>query len=92
MICYRAETAFANVLAPYYKKKTNEIRSLVKSIIFTKSDIIPDYNLNTITITLYSLANNRDNFAIESICQFLNDTETIFPGTNLKMIYKSATL
>lgn len=91
MICYRAETAFANTLAPFYKRKTDEIRALAKSIIFSKADLIPNYQNNTLTIKLYSLANNRDNMAIANICKMLNDTETIFPGTDLKLIYQSAT-
>jgi hypothetical protein len=92
MICYRAETAFANNLAIDYKKKTNEIRALVKSTIFTKADLVPNYKSNTLTITLYALATKRDNNAIENICGLLNDTETIFPGTNLKLVYKTATI
>jgi hypothetical protein len=92
MICYRAETAFANILAIDYKKKTNEIRALVKSIIFTQADLMPDYKNNTLTITLYALATKRDNNAIENICQLLNDTETIYPGTDLRLVYKTATI
>lgn len=92
MICYRSETAFANILAIDYKKKTNEIRALVKSIIFTKADLEPDYKNGTLTITLYALATKRDNNAIENICQLLNDTETIYPGTDLKLVYKTATI
>ncbi|NEW85347.1 MAG: hypothetical protein GZ094_23700 [Mariniphaga sp.] len=92
MICYRAETSFANLLAIHYKKKTNEIRALVKSIIFTKADLMPNYQDKTLTITLYSLATNRDNTAIENIIQILNDTETIFSGTDLTLIYKTATI
>lgn len=37
MICYRAETSFANRLSPYFAKSINEKRMLVKSII--KSNI-----------------------------------------------------
>lgn len=92
MICFRAETSFANLLAIDYKRKTNEIRALVKSIIFTKADLIPNYQGNTLTITLYSLATKRDNRAIENIVQILNDTETVFPGTDLRVIYKTATI
>nr|NQU91432.1 hypothetical protein [Bacteroidota bacterium] len=91
MICYRAETAFANMLAAEYKKKTNEIRALVKSILFSMADIIPDYEKNTLSVKLYSLATPRDNLALEKICILLNDTETVFPGTNLKLIFKMAT-
>ena len=92
IICYRAETALANLLAIHYKKAINEIRALVKSIIYARADIIPDYKLNTLSIILYSLATPRDNEALEAIGKILNDTETIFPGTNLKMIFKSATI
>jgi hypothetical protein len=91
MICYRAETAFANMLATEYKKKTNEIRALVKSILLSKADIMPDYKKNTLTIIMYSLATPRDNLAMEKICSLLNDTETVFPGSNLTLAFKMAT-
>lgn len=91
MICYRADTAFAYTLAPYYNKSTDEIRALVKSIIFCKADLEPDYVNNTITVNLYSLATPRDNEAVRNICNQLNDTETVFPGTNLVLVYKTAT-
>jgi hypothetical protein len=91
MICYRAETAFANMLATEYKKKSNEIRALVKSILFSKADIMPDYKKNTLTIILYSLATPRDNLAMEKICGLLNDTETVFPGSDLTLVFKVAT-
>lgn len=91
MICYRAETNFSILLAVDYKKKTNEMRALAKSLIKTKANIIPDYNNETLTVELFSLSNPRDNEAARKICQTLNDTETKFPGTNLKLIYKFAT-
>ena len=91
MICYRAETAFANMLATEYKKKTNEIRALVKSILLSKADIMPNYKKNTLTIILYSLATPRDNLAMEKMCCILNDTETVFPGSDLKLVFEMAT-
>lgn len=91
IICYRAETAFANWLAPHYAKSKEEIRALVKSIIFNKIDLIPDYTANKLSVKLYTLATPRDNAALAKICQDLNATETCFPGTNLKLQYKCAT-
>lgn len=91
MICYRAETAFVNLIAPHYKRSNDERRALVKSVIFSQADIEPDYNNKTLTVTLYSMASNRDNEAVQKICIHLNDSETEFPGTNLKLVYKSAT-
>jgi len=91
MICYRAETNFSILLSANYKKKTSEMRALTKSLINTKANIIPNEYDKTLTIELYSLANNRDNTAAKKICKILNDTETIFPGTNLRLFYKFAT-
>jgi hypothetical protein len=92
IICYRAETAIANLLAAHYRKSSNEIRALVKSIIFAKADLYPDYQTNTLRVRLNSLATPRDNMTIREICQTLNDYEALFPGTNLKLLFKTATL
>ena len=92
IICYRAETAIANLLAANYEKSSDEIRALVKSIIFAKADLYPDYQANTLTVRLNSLATPRDNLAVREICQTINDYEAVFPGTNLRLVYKTATL
>ena len=92
IICYRAETTIANLLAANYRKSSNEIRALVKSIIFAKADLYPNYQTNTLTVRLNSLATPRDNLAVREICQTINDCEAIFPGTNLKLVYKTETL
>jgi hypothetical protein len=82
MICYRAETAFANHLSKYYYKETEEKRALIKSIILQPCDIIPDYEKNTLSVNLYTLPSPRMNKAINEICNLLNETETIYPGSN----------
>ena len=92
IICYRAESAIANLLASYYQKSSNEIRALVKSIIFAKADLYPNYQTNALTVRLNSLATPRDNLAVRQICQTINDYEAVFPGTNLKLVYKTETL
>lgn len=92
IICYRAETAIANLLAAHYRKSSNEIRALVKSIIFAKADLYPDYYTNTLTVRLNSLATPRDNMAVREICQVLNDYEAVFPGTKLKLVFKTTTM
>lgn len=91
MICYRAESSFANILSVYYKRKHHEKRAFVKSIINCCGDIIPDYNNNTLTVNLYSLSSQRMNEALFNVCKLLNDTETVYPGTNLVLKYKIAT-
>ncbi len=79
MICYRAESSLSILLSEGYKKSVNERRALVKSLINTKVDIIPDYENNKLQVKLYSLSNPKDNKAVENILAILNDTQTIFP-------------
>ena len=91
MICYRAETTVSLLVNGDIYKKQEEIRSLVKSIINSKGDIVPNYLQKTLTIKIYALATPRDNRALEKLCEVLTDSETIYPGTELKLIYKLAT-
>jgi hypothetical protein len=88
MICYRAESAVAEYIAPYLARDEDEKRMVVKQIIQSNADLSPDYINKTLTVTLHSLSANRFNNAASELAQLLNQTETIFPGTNLRMIYK----
>ena len=89
MICYRAETAVANILTEHLKGATDEKRMLVKQIIPTHADIVPDYENKTLTILLHSLSAPRFNLATTKLAELLNQTQTFFPGTDLKLIFKT---
>lgn len=92
IIAYRSETALANLLAPNYKKSDNEIRALIKSLIYNKADIQPDHERKELVVTLYSMASNRENMAVDKICQILNDAKVVFPGSELALVYKTTTI
>jgi hypothetical protein len=91
MICYRAETSFANLLAVNFKKDINEKRALAKSLINSTADILPDYKNNMLIIKIYGQANPRMNHALEMIIPLLNECETLYPGTNLVLNFQIAT-
>lgn len=91
MICYRAETVVAQLIGSDIYAKQDEIRLLIKSIIKTKGDLIPDYQNKTLTVKLYNQSTPRDNYALNKLCELLTDSETIYPGTELRLIYKLAT-
>lgn len=91
MICYRAETSCATLLSTGFKKSVNEKRALVKSIIGSHGDILPDYSNNTLTVKIYSQPTPRTNQALETAIDLLNQTETKYPGTNLVLNYEIAT-
>jgi hypothetical protein len=89
MICYRAETALAEIIAPHFYKEKNERRMLIKQLFNTPADIISNEKEQSLTIKICSLSVPRYNQAINELCETLNQTETIFPGTELKMIFKN---
>lgn len=91
MICYRAETSFANLIATNFKKSMNEKRAVVKSIINSHADIIPDYQNNKLAVNIYSQANPRMNSALNKAISIINETETKYPGTDLVLFFKIAT-
>lgn len=90
MICYRAETAVANELAANIPNvnANDQKRMLVKQIIQNNADLIPDYQNKTLTVVLHSLSAPRFNDAAEKLAELLNQTETIFPGTDLQLKFK----
>jgi hypothetical protein len=92
MICYRAETAFAHLLAPHFSRDKDEIRALVKAITILSIDLMPDYQNKQLKITLYPLSNIRSQKAIEEVCKTVNDNKTVFPGTDLVMIFNITTI
>ncbi len=89
MLAYRAETALYNILKEFFKGAENNGRMLLKEIFSSDGDMIPDYKNNTLTIVLHSMSTPRSNEAVAKLCEFLNETETIYPYSNLKMIFKS---
>jgi acetolactate synthase small subunit len=90
MICYRAETAIANELSAFLINAKEEKRMLVKQIIQNNADMVPDDENKTLTVILHSLSAPRFNNAAAKLAEILNQTETIFRGTDLILKFKTS--
>ena len=88
MVAYRAETAMANVLRETMSRGDDDARSLLRSIYTTEADLIPDSDKKTLTVRMHHLANRSSDAAIRHLCAELNTTETIFPDTDLCLVYE----
>ena len=91
MICYRAETSFANLLSANYKKAPTEKRELAKGLIKTPVDIRVDQENQQLEVSVYTQSTPRYNEAVNELCQILNKSKVKFPGTDLCLFYKTAT-
>lgn len=89
MIAYRAETALYNLLPKSYKNASKEGRALIREIFTSDADLIPDYKTKTLTVSLHSLSTPRSNKALIDLCHEMNETETCYPHTELRLIFKS---
>lgn len=87
MIAYRAETSMASVLKEYLSDP-EDARRLVKRICTGETDIIVDNQNKTLLVRLHHQTCNSQDEAVRKLCEELNATESIFPGTDLRLVYK----
>jgi hypothetical protein len=87
MIAYRAETALANLIKPYMTDK-REVRAFLRQIFASEADLKPDGENKTLTVSLHNLTNPVSDRIVRNLCQELNATKTIFPGSDLRLVYK----
>jgi len=87
MVAYRAETAMVNILRERMKR-VDDARQLMVALYQSEADLLPDHQNNTLTVRLHRLANHSNDPAIENLCRELNETKTIFPGTDFEMIFE----
>jgi transposase len=89
MATYNAESALARLLAPHYPRARREARSLLHEAFATPADLqIVDGQLH---VTLNALSAPQRTRAIAGLCDQLTATQTLYPGTDLPLIYSIKT-
>jgi hypothetical protein len=87
MISYRAETSMVS-MAREKLARTDDGRALLRQIFTTAVDLIPDLPQQTLTVRLHHLTQRAHDGVIRHLCEELTATETLFPGTGLRLIYQ----
>jgi hypothetical protein len=68
-----------------YTRADDEAHTLIRTALAGSGDIIPDRD--TLHVRLDPLPAPRHTAAIDELCQALNDTHTVYPGTSLILRY-----
>jgi len=89
LIAYRAETALAQ-LAKDQMHRLDDARSLIQQLVRTETDLIPDQKNKTLTVRLHPLTAEVHDKVLRYLCDELTSTETVFPGTDLRLVYQIA--
>jgi len=89
MLAYRAETALYNSLPISFRNAKKEGRALIREIFKSQADVKADYENKTLTIKIHTLSTPRNNEALKHLCALMNETKTIYPHTNLQMVFET---
>ena len=88
--CTSIETTFlamVNIVRQSMSRQ-DDARSLLRSLYTTEADIRPDQTGQQLTIRLHQPANRCTAISMQHLIEALNATETVFPGTDLRLVYE----
>jgi transposase len=85
MVAYQAETDLVRLIQTDYARTDDEGRTLIQSALKGSGDLkVTD---NEVRVTLNPLSSPHRSKAIRILCEKLNTTKTIFPGSKLRLVY-----
>jgi hypothetical protein len=83
MVAYQTESDLLALLRPHYARADQEGRTLLHELFATAGDIrVGESELH---ITLAPLSSPHRTHAAEALCEMLDQTATMFPGSHLRM-------
>ena len=77
------------VTATGFARADDEAHTLIDTAFNTSGDIVPDPATNTLHVRLDPLPAPRHTAALDELCRALNDTNTVYPGTDLTLRYST---
>ena len=87
MIAYRAESALAGEVREHLQRE-DDARALLRRVFVTPANLRPDYEQKTLLVELHRLGSPLQDAAVTKLCEELTATETRFPTTDLRLIYR----
>jgi len=83
MVAYQAESDLLALLRPHYARADQEGRTLLHELFATAGEIC--VGESELHITLAPLSSPHRTYAAQALCEILDQTATIFPGSHLRM-------
>jgi hypothetical protein len=85
MLVYRAETAMANTVRRFLGR--DDAKVLIRQLMKSHADIIPDTEAKILNVRIHRFTTKRHDKAVEDLLTTLNETKTLYPGTDMKLLY-----
>ncbi len=86
MIAYRAETAMSTLITGP-TVDTAAARCLLQDLFNTEADIKPDDDNQCLYVNIHRSSRPAADHALAKLFEHLNETQTLYPSTNLKLVY-----
>jgi hypothetical protein len=84
---YNAESALARLLAPHYARADDEARTLLREIHSSPADL--QVIADELHVRINPLSAPRRTRALAALCEELNATRTVYPGTKLTLVFSA---
>ena len=85
MLAYQAESDLLRMVGPHYRRTGQEGRTLLQSALASAADL--HVTETELRVTLAPQSSPHRTRAIAALCDQLNQTETLFPGSRLRLHY-----
>jgi hypothetical protein len=85
MVAYQAESDLLRAVAPHYQRVDHEGRTLIQSALAGAADL--EVTERELRVTLAPLSSAHRTRAIAALCEELNQSNTVFPGSRLRLRY-----
>jgi len=86
MVAYQAESDLVRLVAPHYQRTEREGKTLIQSALAATGDIQVDED--TLRVCLEPLSSPHRTQALIALCEELNATNTVFPGSQMRLRYE----
>jgi hypothetical protein len=88
LVAYQIESDLVNLIRPHYVRTDEEGRTLIQTALQSTAAIHP--TSNELRVTLSPLSSPHRSQAVAALCESLNETATVFPGTALRLRFAVA--
>jgi transposase len=85
MVAYQAESDLLRAVAPHYRRADDEGRTLIQSALASAADL--EVTATELRVILAPLSSPHRTRAIAALCEELNQSATLFPGSRLRLHY-----
>lgn len=85
MVAYQAESDLLRLVAPHYHRVEDEGRTLIQSALASSADL--EVTPTELCVTLAPLSSPHRSRAIATLCEALNQSNSRFPGSSLRLRY-----